>query len=65
MNPEFLRTAAVCARYGISRSTLYARMGDGFPKPIHLLGGRCAVWKVSELAAYEDACVARRGDAHV
>lgn len=61
MQPEYLRAKAVCARFGISRSTLYARIADGFPKPIHLLGGRCSVWSVSELVAYEELCAAQRG----
>ncbi len=60
MQSEYLRAPAVCARYGISRSTMYARIADGFPKPMHLFGGRCAVWKVSELVAYEEVCAARR-----
>lgn len=60
MQPEYLRAKDVCARYGISKSTLYARIADGFPKPMHLLGGRCSVWKVSELVAYEERCAGLR-----
>ena len=51
MQPEYLRAPAVCTRYGISRSTLYARIADGFPKPVHLLGGRCAVYVESKFGS--------------
>lgn len=65
MHNEYLRTGAVLARYGISRTTLYARIKDGFPQPIQLMGGRCVVWKLAELVAYEEACAARRGGSDV
>jgi predicted DNA-binding transcriptional regulator AlpA len=65
MEQEFLRTRAVCARYGIARSTLYQRLKDGFPKPIFLRGGRCAFWKLSELVAYEAECAMQRETSRV
>ena len=52
---KYIRRRAVCARYGISGSSLYARMSKGlFPKPDHL-GPRTVAWEVAKLDAWDRA----------
>jgi prophage regulatory protein len=47
---SFLRLSAVQAITGLSRSTIYARVGEGkFPKPISL-GDRAVGWIENEIA---------------
>lgn len=46
---RILRLNAVLDRTGLSRSTLYRRMGEGrFPKQI-AISHRCAGWRESEV----------------
>jgi prophage regulatory protein len=50
---SYLRRSAVCERYGIARSTIYAWMNDGlFPRPVKL-GPRMVAWSLEELEAWE------------
>ena len=49
---RILRLRVVLERTGLSRSTLYRKMGDGtFPKNIHI-SVRCAGWRESAVAAW-------------
>ncbi|MDE0237493.1 MAG: AlpA family phage regulatory protein [bacterium] len=53
MNREFLRRRDVCARYGISTTTLHRWVSGGeFPAPVRL-GGRSVRWRVSDLDRWE------------
>ena len=46
---RFLRIREVVERTGLSRSTIYARLGQGgFPRPVSL-GGRTVRWIEAEL----------------
>ena len=50
---QYLRLPTVCARYGLSRSTLYAWIKQGyFPAPIKL-GPRVSAWAVADLEQWE------------
>lgn len=52
MSHTILRLAAVKARTGLSRSTLYLKMKEGtFPKKISL-GLRCTGWLESEVQGW-------------
>lgn len=52
MNDSFLRLPQVCARTGLSRSTVYARMNEGsFPVPVSL-GDRAVGWVENEISAW-------------
>ena len=54
-NPTFLRVADVAARLGLSKASVYRLMKtDGFPKPLQLTKTAVA-WRVSEVAAWENA----------
>lgn len=49
---RYLRLKAVLARTGLSRSTLYRKIGDKtFPKQI-AISTRCAAWLESEVDAW-------------
>lgn len=53
-----LRRRAVETITGLSRSTIYARMGAGtFPSPIRL-GARSVGWLVEEIEAWVEARIA-------
>jgi prophage regulatory protein len=52
MANSILRLPEVKARVGLSRSTLYLRIGEGtFPKPISL-GARAVGWLESDIEAW-------------
>jgi prophage regulatory protein len=56
--PRVLRRRAVEATTGLSRSTIYARIGVGaFPKPIRL-GGRSVGWIADEIESWIAARIA-------
>jgi prophage regulatory protein len=59
---RFLRLRQVKDLLGLSKSAIYARIGQGtFPKPVSL-GGRSVAWIESEVAAWMNARVdASRG----
>ncbi len=60
MTETFLRLPQVKARTGLSRSTIYKRMGDkAFPRQVKL-GGRAVGWLETEI---EDWIIARIEDA--
>jgi len=49
---RILRLAAVLDRTGLSRSTLYRKIGDGtFPKQVQI-AYRCVGWRESAIAAW-------------
>lgn len=55
---SLLRISAVCARTGLSRSTIYAREAAGdFPKRIKI-GKRASAWRSDEIAGYIERCTA-------
>ena len=50
---KFLSVAAVCERYGVSRSTIYAWINEGrLPKPIAFTA-RCVRWTQADLQDFE------------
>lgn len=51
--PEsFLRIRQVCARCGMSRSSVYAAIKSGtFPRPVKI-GARSSAWRSSEVEAW-------------
>ena len=50
---QFLRLPSVCARYGLSRSTLYAWIKqERFPAPVKL-GPRVSAWALADLEQWE------------
>jgi len=52
MTTTILRLPSVKTRTGLSRSTIYLRMGNGsFPAPISL-GPRCIGWVEAEIEAW-------------
>lgn len=52
---RYLRCRAVCERFGISRSSLYAWISQGrFPAPVHL-GPRLVAWSIETLNAWEQS----------
>ena len=61
---RFLRLPEVLARTGLSRSTIYVRLGQGrFPRPVSL-GARAVGWIESEVDEWIRArIVASRSDA--
>lgn len=49
---KLMRLPAVMDSVGLSRSTIYARIGTGtFPAPINI-GGRAVAWRQSEIEAW-------------
>ena len=53
--PRILRLPQVLELTGISRSTIYVRMGEGlFPKPVRL-GPRAVGWIAGEIEAWIEA----------
>lgn len=56
--PRLERIASVCARTGLSRSSLYRliRAGD-FPAPVPL-AGRTRAWDAAAVDAFINACIA-------
>lgn len=65
MSASYLSASAVCARWGVSRATLYRRIRDGcFPKPVRF-AGRIVRWSVRELEDFEARLNADRGGAEV
>lgn len=53
--PQILRLPAVKARTGLSRSTIYQRIGEGqFPRPVKL-GPRAVGWLETDVDAWLDA----------
>lgn len=56
--PRLERIASVCARTGLSRSSLYRliRAGD-FPSPVPL-AGRTRAWDAAAVDAWISACIA-------
>ena len=57
-----LRVRDVCARAGLSRSTVYARLAAGrFPKPIYPAPG-APRWRSDEIAAWIETLTAVRDD---
>ena len=50
---QYFRLFSVCARYGLSRSTLYAWIKQGrFPAPVKL-GPRASAWALADLERWE------------
>ena len=50
---KYFRLPNVCARYGLSRSTLYAWIKQGtFPAPLKL-GPRASAWALADLEQWE------------
>lgn len=65
MTHTILRLPAVKAATGLSRSTLYLRIGQGvFMHPVSL-GGRAVGWPAHEVAALNAARIAGRPDAEI
>ena len=65
MTHTILRLPAVKAATGLSRSTLYLRIGQGaFTHPVSL-GGRAVGWPAHEVAALNAARIAGRPDAEI
>jgi prophage regulatory protein len=65
MTHTILRLPAVKAATGLSRSTLYLRIGQGvFTHPVSL-GGRAVGWPALEVAALNAARIAGRPDAEI
>ena len=65
MPHTILRLPAVKAATGLSRSTLYLRIGQGaFTHPVSL-GGRAVGWPAHEVAALNAARIAGRPDAEI
>jgi predicted DNA-binding transcriptional regulator AlpA len=59
---KFLRCRAVCQRYGVSPSTVYAWVAaKKFPAPVQLVeGGQASGWAVDELEAFDAKRIAAR-----
>jgi len=56
-----LRRKQVEARCGLSRSSIYRRIGDGtFPRPVTLSGGRAVGWIEREVEEFLARCIAQR-----
>ncbi len=65
MTLTILRLPAVKAATGLSRSTLYLRIGHGvFTHPVSL-GGRAVGWPSHEVAALNAARIAGKPDAEI
>ena len=65
MTHTILRLPAVKTATGLSRSTLYLRIGQGaFTHPVSL-GGRAVGWPAHEVAALNAARIAGRPDAEI
>jgi prophage regulatory protein len=65
MTHTILRLPAVKAATGLSRSTLYLRIGQGaFTHPVSL-GGRAVGWPAHEVAALNAARIASKADAEI
>ena len=65
MTHTILRLPAVKAATGLSRSTLYLRIGQGaFTHPVSL-GGRAVGWPAHEVVALNAARVAGKPDAEI
>lgn len=65
MPHTILRLPAVKAATGLSRSTLYLRIGQGaFTHPVSL-GGRAVGWPAHEVAALNAARIAGKLDAEI
>jgi len=65
MTHTILRLPAVKAATGLSRSTLYLRIGQGvFTHPVSL-GGRAVGWPAHEVAALNAARISGRPDAEI
>ena len=65
MTHTILRLPAVKAATGLSRSTLYLRIGQGaFTHPVSL-GGRAVGWPAHEVAALNAARIAGKPDAEI
>jgi len=59
----FIRRAVVEHITGLSTSTLYEGMRDGwFPRPVPL-GPRAVGWDVDEINEWQQQCIAKRDDA--
>jgi len=57
---SILRLPDVCARTGLSRSSIYLRIAKGeFPKPVSL-GGRAVGWPENEVESWLSEKVAAR-----
>jgi prophage regulatory protein len=62
---SLLRLAAVKARTGYSRSTLYLRIEQGlWPRPVSL-GARAVAWPDNEVGSLVAARIAGRSDAEI
>jgi prophage regulatory protein len=65
MTHTILRLPAVKAATGLSRSTLYLRIGQGaFTHPVSL-GGRAVGWPANEVAALNAARIAGKPDSEI
>ena len=65
MEPEVLRTNALTALLGVSRTTLWRRVRDGdLPPPLRLGGpqSRAVGWRRAEIEAWLTARVRTSGD---
>lgn len=58
MTDSFLRLPHVCARVGLGKSTIWARIKEGtFPAPVNL-GGRAVAWSEREVTDWMQARIA-------
>jgi len=65
MTQSILRLPTVKALTGLSRSTIYLRIGDGvFTKPVSL-GGRSVGWPANEVASLIAARIAGKSDTEI
>ena len=65
MVQTFLRRPQVERATGLSRSTLYALMGENkFPKPVPIGAGRAVGWIEGEIAAWQQSRIAERDRQH-
>jgi prophage regulatory protein len=57
MTDKFLRRSDVEAATGLSKPTIYRRIGEGtFPRPVPI-GGRAVRWRESDVAAWQQRLV--------
>lgn len=60
--PQLLRLPAVIERTGLSRSSIYRRINEDFPKPVPL-GKHAIAWLASDIDRFIAARVADRDKA--
>ena len=65
MSNTILRLPAVKAESGLSRSTVYARIGQGLWTKQVSLGPRCVGWPAAEVEALNAARIAGKTDEEI